>query len=61
MPGGSEQLHEVQNSTRTELTSLEPHTDYIIRVRAKMDEFGEYCTPIIIHTEEIGKMNEELY
>ena len=56
MHGGSEQLCEVQDTTSTDLISLEPHTEYIIRVRAKTVHFGEYCTPITIHTLETGKM-----
>ena len=51
MSGGSEQLHEVQDTTSTELTSLEPDTEYTIRVRAKMVTFGDYSTPITIHTK----------
>ena len=55
--GGSEQLHEVQDTIKTELTSLEPHTEYTIRVRAKAVRFGEYSTPITICTAETaGKM-----
>ena len=56
MQGGSEQLHEVQDTTSSELTSLEPHTEYTICVRAKTVHFGDYCTPITIHTLETGKM-----
>ena len=56
MHGGSEQLHEVQDTTSAELTSLEPHTEYTICVRAKTVHFGDYCTPITIHTLETGKM-----
>ena len=52
--GESEQLHEVQDTTSTELTSLEPDTEYSIRVRAKMILFGDYSTPITIHT--LGKV-----
>ena len=56
MHGGSEQLHKVQGTTSAELASLEPDTEYTIHVRAKsMDEFGEYSTPIKIHT--LGKIN----
>ena len=56
MHDGSEQLHKVQDTTSAELASLEPDTDYTIRVRAKsMVEFGEYSTPITIHT--LGKIN----
>ena len=54
MPGGSEQLHEVQDTTSTELTSLKPNTEYTICVRAKIVRFGEYSTPITIHT--LGKV-----
>ena len=57
MHNGSEQLHEVQDTTSTELTSLEPHTEYTIRVRAKVVDFGDYSTPITIRTTgnvEIG-------
>ena len=57
MRDGSEQLHEVQNTTSTELTSLKSHTEYTIRVRAKVVEFGKYSTPITILTTgnvEIG-------
>ncbi|KAL5491840.1 hypothetical protein EMCRGX_G017205 [Ephydatia muelleri] len=52
MHGGSEQLHEVQDTTSTDLISLEPHTEYTIRVRAKTVHLGDYCTPITIHTLE---------
>ena len=38
--GGNEQLHEVQDTTSTELTSLKPDTEYITRVRAKVVNFG---------------------
>ena len=53
--GGSEHLHDVQDTTSTELTSLEPHTEYTVRVRAKMRNFGDYCTPITIQTPKTGK------
>ena len=52
--GGSEQFHEVQDTTSTELTSLEPHTEYTIRVRAKMGNFGDYSIPITVLTPEAG-------
>ena len=56
MHGGSEQLHKAQDTTSAELASLEPNTDYTIRVRAKFRvEFGEYSIPITIHT--LGKIN----
>ena len=54
MTSGSEHLHEVQDATSTELTSLQPHTEYTIRVRAKTVEFGVYSIPITIHT--LGKI-----
>ena len=53
--GGSELLYDVQDTTSAELTSLQPHTEYTIRVRAKMVDFGNYSTPITIHTLETGK------
>ena len=56
MHGGSEQLCEVQDTTSTDLISLEPHTEYTVRVRAKTVHFGDYCTPITIHTLQTGKM-----
>ena len=49
-PGGSEQLHHVQDTTSTVLTSLEPHTEYTIRVRAKLAQFGDYSDSIAIST-----------
>ena len=56
MHGGSEQLHKAQGTTSAELVSLEPDTEYTIHVRAKFRvEFGEYSTPIKIHT--LGKIN----
>ena len=61
MHDGNEHLHAVQNTTITELTSLEPNTEYTIRVRAKMEDFGDYCNPITIHTRETGKMEMEMY
>ena len=36
--------------TRTELTSLNPHIEYTIRVRAKTVEYGEYSNSIIERT-----------
>eukprot|EP00731_Ephydatia_muelleri_P035388 Em0119g1a len=63
MHGGSEQLHEVQDTTSTDLISLEPHTEYTIRVRAKTVHFGDYCTPITIHTLEtvlVFKLTDDL-
>ena len=55
MSGGSEQFHEVQDTTSTELTSLKPHTEYTIRVRAKMVEFGEYSISITAKTHADGE------
>ena len=55
MHGGSEQLLKVQDTTSTDLISLEPHTEYTIRVRAKEVDFGDYSNPITIHTLETGK------
>lgn len=51
MKGGKELFHKVQDRTSTELTSLEPDTEYTIRVRAKVENFGDYSTPITIHTK----------
>ena len=60
MHDGSKQLHKVQDATSAELASLEPDTDYTIRVRAKsMVEFGEYSIPITIHTAS-GKMEKPI-
>ena len=56
--GGSEQFREVQDTTSTELTSLEPHTQYTIRVRAKMGNFGDFSSPITIQTPTTGKMEK---
>ena len=51
--GESECLHDVDgDTTSTELTSLKPHTEYTIRVRAKTVDFGDYCTPITVSTLE---------
>ena len=52
-PDGSEQHHQVKNTTSTVLASLEPHTKYTIRVRAKLVQFGDYSTFITIST--LGK------
>ena len=46
MHGGSEQLHEVQDTTSTDLISLEPHTEYTVRVRAKTVHFGDYSITV---------------
>ena len=52
----SECLHDVVgNTTNTELTSLNPHTEYTIRVRAKTVDFGDYSTSITVSTLEEGE------
>ena len=56
MRGGSERFQEVQDTTSAELTSLVPHTEYIVRVRARVVEFSDYSTPITIRTT--GKMEK---
>ena len=49
-------LHDcVGDTTSTELTSLKPHTEYTIRVRAKTVKLGQYSTPITANTNEDGK------
>ena len=54
--GESECLHDVVGDTSsTELTSLKPHTEYTIRVRAKTVDFGDYSTPITVSTLEEGE------
>ena len=54
--GESECLHDVVgDTTSTELTSLKPHTEYTIRVRAKSVNFGDYSTPISVSTLEEGE------
>ena len=54
--GESECLHDiVENTTSTKLTSLKPHTEYTIRVRAKTADFGYYSTPITVSTLEEGE------
>ena len=54
--GESEYLHDVVgDTTSTELTSLKPHTEYSIRVRAKTVDFGEYSTPITVSTLDDGE------
>ena len=54
--GGRAHLHDVVgDTTSTELTSLKPHTEYTIRVRAKTVDFGYYCTPITVSTLEEGE------
>ena len=53
--GESECLHDVGDTTSTELTSLKPHTEHTIRVRAKTVDFGDYSTPITVITLEDGK------
>ena len=60
--GKSECLHNVDgNTTSTELTSLEPHTEYTIFVRAKTVEFGMYSTPITVSTLDDGQLNFDQY
>ena len=52
----SECLHDVfGDTTSTELTSLIPHTEYTIRVRAKTVDFGKYSTPFTVSTLEDGE------
>ena len=41
--------------TSTELTSLVPHTEYTIRVRAKTVAFGEYSIPTTAKTRVDGE------
>ena len=54
--GERECLHvAVGDTTSTELTSLKPHTEYSIRVRAKTVDFGDYSTPITARTLEEGE------
>ena len=54
--GESECLHDVVgDTTRAELASLKPHTEYTIRVRAKTVDFGDYCIPITVSTLEEGE------
>ena len=49
--GESECLHDVVgDTTSTELTSLKPHTEYTIRVKAKTMFYGNYCTQITVCT-----------
>ena len=55
MRSGSEQLHEVQDTTSTELTSLKSDTEYTIRVRTKMVVFGEYSISITAKTRADGE------
>ena len=50
--GESECLYDVGDTTSTELTSLKPHTEHVIRVRAKM---GDFSTPITVSTLEEGE------
>ena len=56
-PHGKEEcLHDVVgDTTSTELTSLKPHTEYSIRVRAKTVDFGYYSTPVNVSTHEDGE------
>ena len=56
--GGSELLYDVQDTTSAELTSLQPHTEYTVRVRARVVNFSDYSTPITIHTT--GNEGEKL-
>ena len=56
MHGGSQQLQEDNDAKKTHLTSLEPDTNYTVKVRAKITKFGDYSFPISFHTE-IGKMD----
>ena len=54
--GESECLQDVVgDTTNTELTSLKPHTEYIISVRAKTVDFGNYSTLVIVKTQEDGE------
>eukprot|EP00731_Ephydatia_muelleri_P013279 Em0007g589a len=48
--GEPECLLDVEETTSTELTSLKPHTEYIIRVRAKTADYGDYSIPITLCT-----------
>ena len=55
--GESECLHDVVgDTTSTELTSLKPHTEYTICVRAKTVDFGDYSTLITVNTLEDGQL-----
>ena len=54
--GENECLHDVVgDTTSTELTFLNPHTEYTIRVRAKTVDFGDYSTPITVSTLDEGE------
>ena len=46
----------VGDTTNAELTSLKPHTEYTIRVRAKTVKLGQYSTTITANTNEDGKL-----
>ena len=53
--GKPECLLDVEETTSTELTSLKPHTEYIIRVRAKTADYGDYSIPITLCTSGDGE------
>ena len=54
--GESEFLHDVVgHTTSTELSSLKPHTEYTIRVRAKTVDFGDCSSPIGVNTLDDGE------
>ena len=56
-PHGKEEcLHNVVGDTTSiELTSLKPHTEYTIRVRAKTVDFGYYSSPFTASTLKDGE------
>ena len=56
-PHGESEYHNnvAGYSTSIELTGLRQHTEYSIRVRAKVLEYGEYSTPITASTLEDGE------
>lgn len=47
-----------EDNCSTELTSLSPHTEYTISVRAKAVDFGDYSIPITISTLHDGEFND---
>ena len=54
--GETECLHNVVgDTTSTELTSLKPHTEYTIHVRAKTADFGDYSSPIGVNMLDDGE------
>ena len=54
--GESEFIQDIAGDiTSAELTSLKPHTEYTIRVRAMTEEFGEYSISITATTHVDGE------